>query len=125
MRSSFWTWTGLAGVEVVQSASTGERSSPPKWAAPSPQSSKALNQCPQQWLIVPPERPLAARTVALERGMYAIHPRLRVIHPALAEDLRLQKPSLRWPSGVKLRVGQQFASRALLASGVFMPEFES
>lgn len=53
-------------------------------------------------------------------GMFAMHPRLRHIFPALADDLRTEEPALRWPQGVKLRVGQHHNGRALLASGVFM-----
>lgn len=53
-------------------------------------------------------------------GMFAIHPRLRQIFPILAEDLRNEEPTLRWPESVQLRVGQHHGSRALLASGIFM-----
>lgn len=53
-------------------------------------------------------------------GMFAIHPRLRQIFPILAENLRNEEPTLRWPESVQLRVGQHQGSRALLASGIFM-----
>lgn len=53
-------------------------------------------------------------------GMFAIHPRLRQIFPILADDLRAEEPTLRWPDSVHLRVGQHHESRALLTSGIFM-----
>lgn len=53
-------------------------------------------------------------------GMFAIHPRLRHILPQLADDLRAEERTLRWPSSAVLRMGLHDGSRALLASGLFM-----
>lgn len=61
---------------------------------------------------------LVSRSILI--GMFAIHPRLRQIFPAVAEDLRMEAPALRWPSAVSLRVGRYQRRRALLTSGIFM-----
>ena len=70
---------------------------------------------------VPPVRlapGLVSRCILI--GMFAIHPRLRQIFPAVAEDLRTETPAIRWPPAVTLRVGLHPGHQALLTSGVFM-----
>lgn len=59
---------------------------------------------------------LVARCVLI--GMFAIHPRLRLIAPELARDLLNRELPLRWPSGVSLTVAHTTGRDAILASGI-------
>lgn len=59
-------------------------------------------------------------------GMFAINPRLRVLYPDLADDLRtlghLDPTAIRWPDRLELRVGlfsRRDPPHALLSSGVW------
>lgn len=53
-------------------------------------------------------------------GMFAVHPRLRLIFPELAGDLVVDRPLPRWPDQVQLRVAVSSGRGCLLSSGVFM-----
>jgi len=61
---------------------------------------------------------LVARSVL--SGMFAIHPRLRIIFPELAHDLSAGRALLRWRDRVQLRLALTGGPGCVLSSGVFM-----
>lgn len=70
---------------------------------------------------VPVAPGLVARCVLI--GMFAVHPRLRLIAPQLARDLTDRMHPLRWPSDLQLKVAHTTGRHAILTSGIGRARF--